>query len=88
MISHPNIARLVEIIEDQEEEKIYLCKISFYVVLQYCANGEIADWSPKTEKFTMNKALKSVADVQRAFIEIAQGLAYRIFIVIQCMRTT
>jgi hypothetical protein len=47
-VKHQYIAGLVEIIEDMEEEKLYLSIFFDKLVLEYCEKGEIANWSSKS----------------------------------------
>lgn len=46
-IAHPNIAKLIEVIEDPQNNKLYL-------ILEYLENGQILDWSIKTKDFKLN----------------------------------
>jgi hypothetical protein len=51
--------------------------VAAHAVLEYGASGEIATWSPKTEKFTINKLLASPQLVRRSFSQLAQAVSYR-----------
>lgn len=47
---HPNIVKLHEIIDDENDDKLYL-------VMEYAEKGQILDFSEETMKFTPNKHL-------------------------------
>ena len=49
-LNHPNIVKLYEIIDDEEDEKIHL-------ILNYCKHGEILTFDEDKMKFIPNSAL-------------------------------
>lgn len=69
-VRHENIAVLHEIIEDEEEEKIYL-------FMDYCKYGDVADWDAKSKVFTTKWSLKHIA---KFFRQAAEALEYRSFL--------
>ena len=56
-LQHPNLIRLHEVIDDEEDDKLYMG--NFYnlqlilpiLVMDYAKHGEILRWNPKTLKF-------------------------------------
>ena len=50
-LNHPRIANLHEIIDDEEEEKLYL-------FMDYCEIGDIAEWDSKKQQFKHNWNIK------------------------------
>ena len=46
LVNHPNWLKLYEIIDDDEEDKLYM-------ILEYCEGGQILDWDPDTCEFSI-----------------------------------
>jgi len=49
-IDHPNISKLVEVIDDTESGKLYF-------IMDYFKNGQIMDWTFEDRKFRPNPVL-------------------------------
>jgi [calcium/calmodulin-dependent protein kinase] kinase len=49
-LNHPNIVKLYEVIDDEEDEKIHL-------IMNYCKHGEILSFDEDKMKFTPTSAL-------------------------------
>jgi serine/threonine protein kinase len=67
---HKNIIKLIEIINDEENEKIYL-------VLEYCSKGAIIDFKQRDQKFYFNSGKPYTEEELKIFIkELAEALNY------------
>ncbi len=53
-LHHKNLVRLHEVIDDDENDKLYLSKITSIndIVMDYCERGEILKWDPKNLIFS------------------------------------
>lgn len=55
-LHHPNLIRLHEVIDDNENDKLYMGKLILRLmiieVMDYAKYGEIMKWSPKTLRFS------------------------------------
>ena len=71
---HENVAKTYEILEDKEENKIY-------IVMEYCEKGDIATWNHKQSRFQLKKEFPKTFDFFKdKFIQTAKGLEYRTFL--------
>jgi [calcium/calmodulin-dependent protein kinase] kinase len=43
-LTHTNVLRLYEVIDDEEEDKLYM-------IMDYCNNGPILDWDSEQGQF-------------------------------------
>lgn len=43
-LDHPYLVRLHEVMDDEENEKLYM-------VMDYCSKGELLSWNEKTLRF-------------------------------------
>lgn len=56
-LQHPNLVKLHEVIDDEENDKLYMGKLihdnrmCLHTVMNYCANGELLTWNQKTLRF-------------------------------------
>jgi [calcium/calmodulin-dependent protein kinase] kinase len=49
-LDHPHVVKLHEVLDDDEGDKLYMCKVSdseLDLVLDYCAYKEILEWDIK-----------------------------------------
>ena len=70
-LSHPNIIQISEIIDDPENEKLYM-------VMDYCSKGPIMDWRPTSREFFFPWTNQDISQSQlRTFIrQMTEGLIY------------
>lgn len=70
-LSHPNIIQVYEIIDDPENEKLYM-------VMDYCSKGPIMDWRPASREFFFPWTNSDINQSQlRSFIrQMTEGLIY------------
>ena len=64
---HPNVVRLFEVIDDPNEQKIYL-------VLEYVDGGELVWKDPESEAPVLE-----MEDARKYFLDVVLGLDYRMF---------
>jgi serine/threonine protein kinase len=67
---HKNIIKLIEIINDEEKEKIYL-------ILEFCSKGAIINFKEREQKFYLSEGKPYTEDKIKSFIrDLAQGLKF------------
>ena len=70
-ISHPNIIKLYEVLDNPNQEKIYL-------ILEYAHNGNIIEWSEESQHFCLKdrKGQMEETEVRSIFRDIIKAVHY------------
>jgi [calcium/calmodulin-dependent protein kinase] kinase len=72
ILAHPNVVRLQEIIDDEEEDRLY-------IVMDYCSRGSVLEWDVATKTFYVAAARSSYYDeamLKQFFKGVVAGLDY------------
>lgn len=50
-LDHPNIVKLIEVIDDEENDKLYMSRLILSIVMQYALLGQIMEWDTSNLRF-------------------------------------
>jgi serine/threonine protein kinase len=91
-MQHPNLVRLHEVMDDEENDKLYMGKydifriLIFYecdmkncIVMDYCSNGELLLWNQKNLRFhpfVKDQEYFTEGDIRKYMRHCIRGLHY------------